>query len=159
VNTIASRRARLRAQEKVSTRKGAILGAQKSSIAPYEHTQPSPAKAGTPPSTHSKLRENPHHRNRHCYHYFSASDGIQANIHGRFVMRMRRTRGHNKRVMAFREAQEYWETEFGNWFSKLSQELRADGEDESEEKERDVGDSLGLVLDLADDLWRSESSS
>jgi hypothetical protein len=32
--------------------------------------------------------------------------------------------------MAFQEAQEYWETEFRNWYSKLSLEVRVDDEEE-----------------------------
>jgi CRISPR/Cas system-associated protein Csm6 len=93
------------------------------------------------------------------YYRYSTVDGVQANILGRFTSKMRTARKHSKRVVAFQEAQEFWETKFGNWFSKLSQEVRTDEADESEKNEGVVENEGGLVLELGDDLWRSESNA
>jgi hypothetical protein len=60
--------------------------------------------------------------------------------------------------MAFQEAQEYWETECGNWYSKLSLEVRVNDEEEGREGELDVNDGMRLVRKLADDLWRGEDA-
>jgi hypothetical protein len=149
MNAIASQRAHLRALEKLLARKRAVLKAQKSSIASHKHTHssqdtasaqllhknPSPRASSfhaftTEPLSPSNFCTSPHCRRGSCYQYFSASDGAHANIYARSAIRMRRTRKHNKRVMAFQEAQEYWETEFRNWYSKLSLEVRVDDEEE-----------------------------
>jgi hypothetical protein len=64
-NAIASRRARLRVQEKISARSRDQLNGQKSSIASVEHARNLPDIRKT--SICSESRENPLHRNRHCY--------------------------------------------------------------------------------------------
>jgi hypothetical protein len=59
--------------------------------------------------------------------------------------------------MAFQEAQVYSETEFGNWFSKLSQEVEVDDEEEEDREDGDVSDGTGVVLELSKDFWRDEN--
>jgi hypothetical protein len=176
MNTIASQRARLRAQEKFLTRKHAAIEAQESSNTPDEDARSSPdtASAQSPcrnslsraPSLHlssvellpcSSFCSSPYCRRGQCYYNLSPTDSIETNIHIRSAMRVRSVRKHNKRVTAYQKAQVYSQTEFGNWFSKLSQEVEVDDEDEEDREEGDVSNGTDVVLEFSEDFWRYEN--
>jgi hypothetical protein len=74
------------------------------------------------------------HRKGYCNHQLSSSKGAQADINHRFTHRMGSVKLLNRHVIAFREMRDYCHSEFGNWFSKLSNVvMRRDVDNNSDE--------------------------
>jgi len=117
MNTIASRRAQLTTHENVLARKQVQAVCKKT-------TTRETVRLSTAQMTFNKIYKVSLHRKGRCYYHFTETDGIRANLRGRFG---RRKHGlYKKRVRPLYKSGAYRESNSQYVFSRLSSELLSD---------------------------------